>query len=271
LEPERLPGLWKGEAISVQDVIDYFKGDHVAQAERDGYMEPLPIPKTSADAVKTSVAKAVQSGALWLTNGPASILAEPIPAGILNEQACLQKPPAMIAAAEILPENLPQAWQNGEATALSIASALSQKTGRTLPWKTVSDVISASLHARFTQLDAFSGEWPCDFPSANGIKLEVAAGTGSGGRGAGIDLGSGRADKGSRVLVASGELKPSEIQELGDVIPQLLELKNKADIPLAFLVQIELGDGQKQPDDQTVEAMNRLLNDVSDGFQLKEP
>ena len=120
---------------------------------------------TITEVVKTAVAKAVQLGALWLTNGPASILAEPIPAGVLNEQARLQKPPAMIAAAEILPENLPQAWQNEEATGLSIATALSQKFGQTLPWKTVSDVISASLHARFTQLNPLSGEWPCEFPS----------------------------------------------------------------------------------------------------------
>lgn len=265
---ERLPDLWKIETITVADVIDYFKGGNVVQVQRDGYMEPLVIPKASADVVKTVVEKAVQSGALWFSNGPASILAEPIPAGVLNEQARLQKPPGMIAAAEILPENLPQSWRNEEATGLSIATALSQKFGQTLPWKTVSDVISASINARFTQLDPLSGEWPCEFPAAQSVKLKVAAGT---------DFGNGKTDLGGgfggvnegNTLIAWKDLKPSEIQDLGDIIPQLLEIKNKADVPLAFRVRIELGDGVKQPDDETVRAVNQLLNDVSDGFQLK--
>ena len=270
LEPERLPELWKTEATTVQAVIDYFKGANVVQVQRDGYVEPQPIPKASPDVVKNSIAKAVESGALWLTNGPASILAEPIPAGVLDEQARIQKPPAMVAAAEILPENLPQAWQNDEANALSIATALSQKFGQTLPWKTVSDVISASINARFTQLEPLSGEWPCGFPSAQTIRLKVATGAGSISGGTGFGQTFGGVGAGSKSLVALKELKPSEIQDLGDIMPQLLEIKNKADVPLAFRVRVELGDGQTSPDDETVRAINQLLNDVSDGFELKK-
>ncbi|MEI6415543.1 MAG: DUF499 domain-containing protein, partial [Pseudomonadota bacterium] len=47
LEPERLPELWKSDALSVQAVIDYFSGTNVVQVQRDGYMEHLPIPKAS--------------------------------------------------------------------------------------------------------------------------------------------------------------------------------------------------------------------------------
>jgi hypothetical protein len=103
------------------------------------HLRLLSLPKASIDVIKASVTQAVESGALWLTNGPASILAEPFPAEVLTVQALLQKAPAMIAAAEILPENLSQAWTNEETTALSIATALSKKFGQTLPWKTVSD------------------------------------------------------------------------------------------------------------------------------------
>ncbi|MFH1969016.1 MAG: hypothetical protein ABIJ53_01720, partial [Verrucomicrobiota bacterium] len=270
LEPERLPELWKSGAISVQTVIDYFNSTNAVQVQRDGYMEPLPIPKASTDVIRASVTQAVESGALWLTNGPASILAEPIPAGVLTEQALIQQPPVQIMAAEILPETLPQAWTNEEATALSIATALSQKIGQTLPWKTVSDVVSASLNARFTQLDPKSGKWPCEYPSAQGIKLKVSTVSGSGGGGKEFGSGFGGIETSSKILVARSELKPSEIQDLGDIIPRLLEIKTKANIPLAFRVQVEFGDGQTQPDNETVQSMNLLLGDIRDGFQLKK-
>jgi hypothetical protein len=95
LEPERLPELWKSDAISVQVVIDFFSGTNVVQVQRDGYMEPLPIPKASTDVIRASVTQAVESGLLWLTNGPASILAEPIPAGVLPDFAPTTTPPSV--------------------------------------------------------------------------------------------------------------------------------------------------------------------------------
>jgi hypothetical protein len=268
LEPERLPELWKGDALATQEVFDYFSGANVVQVQRDGYMEPQPIPQASLEVVKTSIAKAVENGGLWLTNGPASVLAEPIPAGILTPEARLQKPPDLIAAAEILPENLPQAWTNEEATGLSIATALSQKFGQTLPWKTVSDVISASLNARFTQLDPLSGSWPCEFTSAQGVKLKVSTGGATGGE-SGFDGGFGGGTS-SKVLVARSELTPSEIQDLGDAIPQLLEIKNKANVPLTIRVLLEFGNGETPPDEETIEALNQLLSNVNKDFRLNK-
>lgn len=49
----------------------------------------------------------------------------------------------------------------------------------------------------------------------------------------------------------------------------MLEIKNKANIPLTFHVQIELGDGENLPDDDIVRSINLFLNDISDGFQLE--
>jgi hypothetical protein len=269
LAPEKLPELWKSDAITVQAVIGFFDGKTIVQVQRDGYMEPLPIPKASIEVLKTAVTQAVESGLLWLTNGPASVLAEPIPAGVLTEQAMIQKPPIQIMAAEILPETLPQAWTNEEATALSIATALSQQFGQTLPWKTVSDVVTASLNARFTQLDPKSEKWPCEYPSAQGVKLKVSFSAGSGGINE-SGSGFGGIQPSANKLVARSELKPSEIQDLGDIMPKLLEIKNKANIPLAFRIQIELGDGENQPDDETVQSMNSLLSDIVDGFELEK-
>ncbi len=268
LKPGRLPDLWKSDAIAVQAVIDYFNGTNVVQVQRDGYMEPLPIPRASVEVVKATVAQAVETGLLWLVNGPASILEEPIPAGVLAEHAKIRKPPDQRMATEILPETLPQAWTNDEATALSIATALSQKCGQTLPWKTVKDVVSASLSARFTELDPKSGKWPCEYPSAQGVKLKVYS---SAGPGDGVNepgWGFGGTQPSSKKLIARGELKPAEIQDLGDIVPKLLEIKNKAKVPMAFRVQIELGDGKNRPDDETIQSMNLLLKDISEEFQF---
>lgn len=271
LEPQRLPDLWENESISVQRVIEYFNGSNVVQVQRDGYMEPQQIPKAKDEVVRASVEKAVESGILWLTNGPASILAEPIPTGVLTEHAKIQKAPDMIAAAEILPENLPQAWSNEEATGLSIATALSQKYGQTLPWKTVGDVITASLNARFTELDPKSEKWPCAYPSAQSVLLRVTSGGGAGTGSSGGAGGTGFGDHGvgSNSVVAHAQLSPSAIQDLGDIIPQILDIKNKANVPLVIKVHLEIGDKDAQPDDETVNALNHLLENIDGKLRFK--
>ena len=264
LLPGNLPRLWRGDEIAVQAVLDYFGGNTVVQVQRDGYMEPVSIPKTGAEVINKAITAAVEGGALWLVSGPASVLAEPIPAGVLTSKTILRQPPAMIAAAEILPENLPDAWSDGTATALSIATALSQKFGQAMPWKTVKDVITASINARFAELDQTSGDWPCDYPAAQSIKLKIASGP------------SGRPDvRGigpatpSTCLVAHPELEPSEIQDLAEIIPNLLELKAKFTIPLTFRVQIELGDGKERPSEEAAQEINTLLKELKDGFELQ--
>ncbi len=281
LTPGKLPELWKGDVVSVQDVLDYFSGETVVQVQRDGYMEPVSIPKARADVINAAIAAAVESGTLWLVSGPASVLAEPIPAGVLTPKAILRQPPDMIAAAEILPENLPDAWSDlpaaqagdaaqagKQATALSIATALSQEFGQTLPWKTVKDVIAASLNARFTELDATSGDWPCDYPAAQSIILKVATGRGGvpGHPGFG---GFGGSVPSPKCLIATAELEPSEIQDLGDLVPKLLEIKAKADVPIKFKVQIELGDGKDTPPQNIVDEVNALLEELKDELHLE--
>ncbi len=263
LLPGKLPELWKGDKIAVQAVIGYFNGKTVVQVQHDGYMEPVSIPKAGAEVINKAVTAAVEAGVLWLVNGPASVLAESIPVGVLTQKAILRQPPAMIAAAEILPENLPDAWSDGQATALSIVTALSQGFGQTMPWKTVKDVITASINARFMELDGMSGGWPCDYPAAQSIKLKVASGLS---RPLGVrDIGSATSSR----LVAYAELEPSEIQDLGDIVPQLLEIKAKADIPIKFLVRIELGDGKETPPDDVVKRINELLSNMKDSFRLE--
>jgi hypothetical protein len=170
----------------------------------------------------------------------------------------------MIAAAEILPENLADAWKEGIATALSIATTLSQRFGQTLPWKTVKDVVTASINARFTELEGTSGEWPCEFPAAQSVKLKVASqspgGKGQGGIGPGVQ---------TKCLVAHAELEPSEIQDLADMIPSILEVKAKFNYPLKFWLQVEFGDGNEAPPKDAAAEINEVLKGLKDGFELQ--
>jgi len=266
LEPDNLPGLWSGDTLLVQAVLDYFAGGKVVQVQRNGYSEPMTIPKAAADVVNTAITKAVETGSLWLINGPASVLDEPIPAGVLDPTAVLQKPPAKIAAAEILPENLPTAWTDGEATALSVATALSQKFGQTLPWKAVHDVITASINARFTELEPTSGSWPCEFPQAKTIKLIEATAVGGGATHTGSIA---EPTLGSNRRVAWSELEPSEIQDLAECIPKLLKIRTERNLPMTFHVQIELGDGIVEPDEASTQEVNKLLEEIKDGLKLQ--
>jgi hypothetical protein len=205
-----------------------------------------------------------------LLSGRASLFAEAIPAGVLAPTSTLCVPPAVINVAEILPANLPAAWPGDETNALAIAAALSQKAGKTLPWKTIKDVIGASLNARFTQLADGSTPWPCDLPAAQTVKLKVApagpGGTGGGGAGGGAT--GGGTPPPPTVRVAEADFEPSQIQDLGDLIPALLEVKAKCKVAMKFRVRLELGDGKTKPSDDVVGEVNSALEDLDGGFRV---
>ncbi len=263
LAPNVLPDLWTGDEITVQAVMDYFDGKKIVQVDKGGFMEPVPVPKASADVVNAAVSEAVEAGKVWLLSGPASLLAEPIPAGVLTASATLRVPPAMITAAAILPENLPDAWKDGGTTALSIATTLSHQAGHTLPWKTVSDVIGGAISARFIALANDSAPWPCDLSAANTVKIKVAtagAGGGTGGRTSGATP--------PNMRIAAATFEPSQIQDLGDLIPSLLDIKAKAKVGMKFHVRLEIGDGSTPPADDVINGINELLKDLGEEFRV---
>ena len=268
LAPNVLPDLWTGDEITVQAVMDYFDGNTVVQVDKGGFKEPVPVPKSSSDAVNAALNEAVEAGKVWLLSGPASLLAEPIPTGVLTPTSKLRVPPSLISAVAILPENLPNAWKDGSTTALSIAAALSQQVGNTLPWKTVRDVISGSLQARFVALADDSAPWPCDLSGANTIKIKVAA-AGTGGGTGGTGGGTGGSDQTPpNVRVAAADFEPSQMQDLGDLIPSLLEFKAKAKVGMKFHVRLEIGDGSVPPSDDVVNEINGLLKDLGEEFHI---
>jgi hypothetical protein len=163
-----------------------------------------------------------------------------------------------------MPETLREAWKDGIATGLSIATALSIKAGKTLPWKTVRDVISSALQARFIELATDSVPWPCDFPSAQFAKVkETAQDYRVLGEKGGSEV---REDK---VLVAEGELEPSQVQDLAEIMPKLLEIKARDKVPFQFGVRVKIGDGKTAPPTKSVKDANALLKKIKEGLELK--
>jgi hypothetical protein len=264
LAPKMLPSLWPGDEIAAQAVLDYFGGKTVVQVDKGGYQEPVAIPKASADAVNAAIDQAVAAGKVWLLSGPASLLAEPIPAGVLAPSAKLRTPPVPISAAAILPENLPTAWKGGNTTALAIATALSQQAGNTLPWKTVRDVIGGSLQARFIALADDSAPWPCDLPAAQTVKIKVVTAGAGGGAGGGAGAGGTQ----TQVRIAEAEFEPAQIQDLGDLIPALLEVKARAKVAIKFRVRLQVGDGKAPPPNSVIKDLNAILKDMGEDFRL---
>lgn len=274
LAPSVLPNLWSTDEITVQAVLDYFNGTSIVQVEKGGFTEPVPVPKASPEVVETAIGSSVSNGRVWLLSGPASLLFEPIPAGVLTPAAKLRVPPAAISATAILPENLPSAWKDGSTNALAVITALSQQAGYTLPWKVARDVIGGSLNARFIMVAEESAPWPCDLPSAAMVKLKVATNTASGttsGSLEGIGKSSGfSGTPASNILIAQSSFEPVELQDLADALPQLLEIKNKSNIPLTFKVMVQFGDGNTIPSPEATSAINKVLLEVKEGLQLQQ-
>lgn len=260
LAPKKLPDLWTGDEITAQAVIDYFSGKTVVQIDKGGFKEPVLVPKASAEVVNRAIGEAVAAGKVWLLSGPASLLAEPIPAGVLTPSAKLKVPPVPISAAAILPENLPSAWKDGCTTALSIATALSQQAGDTLPWKTVRDVIGGALQARFVALADDSAPWPCDLPAANTVKIKLAGG----GRVAAGGASGGR----PKARVAAANLEVHELQDLAERAAKIKKVQAEANVPIAFRVEVIVGDDKAEPPAEIVQRVNELLGEIKDDFRL---
>jgi len=260
LFPLAIKDLWTQPELSVRHVHEFFAGDKTFNIDRGGYQEPLPVPKTAADVVDRAINVAIAEGKVWLTSGPASFLAEDLPAGVLNDSAVIQAPPLPIGPTELLPERLSSAWNGSLSTAMAVTAALSQRIGKNLPWVTVRDAIDGAIRARILERASDSGPWPCDFSGASAVRLRL--------------VGDGTpppppppppppTKPGSRT--AEAEMKPNEIQDLADKMGELLKARGGCE--LAFRLRVELS-GKEPPPDAVVEAINSVLRDVSKEMKL---
>ena len=265
LDPEligyqNLPGLWVTEEINVQDVYDYFAGGHIVTVPRDGYEETLTIPKCEPAQVEDAILQAVERGLVWLTNGPASILGEPIPLGVLGASAILRRPPERIDVGELMADSIPDAWKDDKTNAFAIATALSTQRGITLPWITVQSAIEGGIRARWIELASDPSSWPCDLVRAQHAIFQVPTGKG-------INQGEGTPfePKPRGLLTAEAVLETHSIQDLAEQIPAIA--KAAVGGSLRFNVRVEF-EGGLVPDMTVVETINGLLSEVSDELKL---
>lgn len=245
LAPQKLPGFWTDPEIPVKRIYEFFAGKYVVKVNRDGYEEGVTMPKAGRALIDSAVQVAVKEGVLWLTAGPASLLGEEVPAGVLTGEAIIQAPPEAILATQLLPANLPDAWKGEESTALAMAVALSQKRGRTLPWGTVRQAIDGALRARFLELPESLPSWPCGYPEAGNLKLRVPK--------AGSLVAQ---ERRAGAKNASAELRTNELQDLVDSIADLT--KAAAGYELKYHIRLELG-GEKAVPPEVVEEVNKIL------------
>jgi hypothetical protein len=260
LAPDTLPGLWPAEReTSVKDVLGYFAGGKVVQIPKEGYTEPMAVPGAERSVVEAAIGAAVEQGYAWIISGPASLFKEPIPAGVLSDDATLLPPPAPIPVVDLLPGALPTAWQDDEANGLGISVALSSKAGRTLPWVTVRDAIEGAIRARVLERTTKSGLWPCELDAARNAKFQVPAlrpeppvpplppvrpGT----------------------RTAEAELTVAQLQDLAEVVGQVKQAAVGYEI--AFTMKIRLGGEPSAPDD-VVTKVNDLLKEVTKDLELR--
>ena len=255
LEYQKLPGLWSAAAISVQDAYDYFAGGYTVSLPREGYEEILEIPKCEPANVHIAISQAIEQGLVWLTSGPASILKEPVPAGVLSAAAILRPPPERIEVDELMAKSIPDAWQDSKTNALAIASGLSTKRGVNLPWSTVKSAIEDGIRARWLELSNESAVWPCDLASAQQVILQVPSTVRE----------EPPVPKPRGLLMAEEALEANGIQDLADQIPDIA--KAAVGHALKFNVRIEFG-GETTPNPEAVEKINELLSQVSDKLRL---
>jgi hypothetical protein len=257
--PGVLPGLWKQQVVSVGEVLEYFSGGKAVQVPKDGYEEPLVIPKAERTVVDAAIEAAIKEGRLWLTCGPASVFKEEVPTGLLTADAQLQPPPEPRSPMSLVPELLPDAWSGGCASGLSISVALSKKAGKALPWATVRDAIEGALRTRILERTEDSGAWPCDYPGAKTLRLRIP------------ELAPPPppplppAPK-PGVLVGRAELRSSQIQDLADQVSEITRLA--AGMDLKFTVEVEISGPGAQSSD-AVANLNEILADISADLELR--
>jgi hypothetical protein len=261
LAPGVLPGLWKGDAITVADTTGYFARGKTVTVQKEGYEEPIMIPACPAAAVEAAVSDAVRQGILWLLNGPASFQGEPVPAGVLTDSAQLRAAMSPISGDQLMGDALSDAWKDGKTSAIALSAALAAKAGYPIPWTILRRAIDDAIKARWVELDAASSAWPCEMTGAAGIILRQPAQQG----GLGEPKQPPFAAKPNGLYAASASIEPSALQDLVDALPNIL--KTAAGIPLRFQISITLGDGQPVPP-ETLDATNKLLAEVSKELRI---
>lgn len=200
-----------------------------------------------------AVRQAVEAGDLWLVSGPSSCWKDEIPAGVLDENAALRPPPALVPARELTAEALPGAWDEGETNGAAVERALSHERGEPVPWGLVRESISAAVNSRW--LDVVAGDPAGGYVRAGSWRLkrpEVGP------------VPDGAAWAEASAPAHATVLEVSQIQDLAEVASDLLEAG--AGHGLRFHVDVSL-DADAPADARA--AVDNLLDGVAPGFRSR--
>ncbi len=265
LAPGVLPDLWHGDELALRDLRGYFTGRVITLQ----YGETMTIPTASRSVIDAAIQTAVREKRLWLVTNRASFFAEELPLGVLGEDASLLPPPQPVSPREVLPASLPEAWSGELTTALALATALSTKAGKSLPWITVRDVIDGAFRARLLERTVDSGSWPCDYAGARAVKVCMPHEQPAPQPGPHMPPPTAPTilrESPPETLVATAILQPGEIQNLNDQLGDLV--KAAVGLNLQFQLRVELGPAAKLSH-ETVDKVNELLSEVSEKLVLR--
>ncbi len=256
LGPGLLPELWNDGQVTISTLREYFAGGRSVQVPREGYEETQVIPECSEQAVYEAVRGAVEQGVVWLTNGPASVWKEQIPYGVLDDDAVMHPRPDPIAAQELAANALPGAWRDGTTNGVTLARALSQSRRRTLPWGLVREGIKAGVESRWLEVADGSVAVHCRYDEAGQLRLKRPAAIAD------------PAPPPPAPPVAGALLEGSQIQDLAELIPKLLEASAGND--LRFRVGATLNqDAGGHASEEVRAALDALLATVSADLKIE--
>ncbi len=253
----RLENLWPSEGgLTVGRMVEYFNGSTVIQLTHQGYTEPQAIPKVDGGALQRAITEAVETGLLWVITGGLSVWQETLPDGLLTSAARLNAPPTPLGVFDLLPDRVPEAWQDGKTTALALLVALSNVRGEPLPWPLVRQVITEARNHGLVHMELGTATWPCGRADAEQVRISV--------KDKPIDRPPPPPQE--QHLRAHRVLKPGEVQDLADVIGELVRLLQ----PWAPTIQVTLDvDTSSIPMDPTIrDHVNALLSHVKDNWTL---
>lgn len=250
LMPDVLPELWRGPELTLGELTEYFSGKTVIKLEMPGFQEKATVPRYERVVLESAVNEAVRTGKLWLTSGAANLLGERVPMSLWSEKATLKLPPPPIPAADLLPENLPEAWAEGAPSGAEILAALAKKTGKPTPWGLVKNALKEAFEAGQLERTPDSGAWPCDSTGAAALKVRKP----------------GRATAMTGARAVEVPLTGDVLKRLADRFEALREAAGESDFKL--ILRVELGLERKVPD-ETVEALHAILAEVAEGLRLR--
>ncbi len=250
-----LPELWDDGQVTVSAIKSYFAGGRAVRIPREGYEDTQVVPKCSEQTVHEAVHEAVEQGTVWLTNGPASVWREQIPYGVLDDAAVLRAPPDPVPAQELSADALPGAWRDGTTNGAALTRALSQSRRTTLPWGLVREGIRAGVESRWLEVAEGSAAVGCAYDQAGQLRLERPAEVAP-------------PPPPPPGPAAGALLEGSQIQDLAELVPKLLEAGAGND--LRFRVAAVLSDETGGSAPEEVKAtLDELLATVSAELQIR--